>query len=228
MPRSTGAHYSANGYATTPAASVSAGVQYTASLYFQNNTGTNLGSKTIYFVCQKPGDDFSITKSVPLPTGTTRIDFTATTLSGTTGLYLLVDSFNATLGSGCDLTACLIETGSVLDTYFDGDTAGASWDGTAGNSTSTMAGGLSQALPMVTDASVCVALGRVKSRAIAVVTAGSTAIAPGKRKVRALSIAAGADVAYGLGALVTAGVGAPFVQATPAGRHVQTSPRGRG
>lgn len=142
LPRSTGAHYSANSYASTPAVAAGPGETWTLSVYFRNNTGTNLGSKTVYFVCQKPGDDFSITTSVALPTGDTRVSITGVTLSGTTGLYMLIDSFNATLGTGVEITAALFEKVSgPPDTYFDGDTVGAVWDGTDGNSSSTLSSG---------------------------------------------------------------------------------------
>jgi hypothetical protein len=141
LPRTTGAHYSVNSYASLPVIAAGAGETWTLSCYFQNNTGTNLGSKVVYFVCQKPGDDFSITTSVALPTGTTRVSITGVTLTGTTGLYMLIDSFNASLGSGVEITGVLFEKVGTLDTYFDGDDVGASWDGTNGNSSSTLTSG---------------------------------------------------------------------------------------
>lgn len=51
-----------------------------------------------------------------------------------TGIYLVVDS----LVVGFELTAFQYEKVGALDTYFDGDTAGAAWDGADGNSTSTL------------------------------------------------------------------------------------------
>jgi hypothetical protein len=142
LPRTTGAHYSINGFASLPTATVGAGETWTLSCYFQNNTGTNLGTKTVYFVCKKPGDDFSITTSVALPTGITRVSITAVTLTGTTGLYMLIDSFDASIGAGVEITAVLFEKVSgPPDTYFDGDTASATWDGADGNSPSTLTTG---------------------------------------------------------------------------------------
>jgi hypothetical protein len=230
LPRTTGAHYSINGYASTPACAASAGVTYTASLYFQNNTSTPLGSKTVYFVWKKPGDDFGTTKTVSLPTGVTRIDFTATSPAGTTGFYLLVDSFDASIGGGCDLTAVLFEQVGALDSYFDGDTSGASWDGTNGLSTSTLAGGFTQALPVALDASSAVALGRRKVRALPTGLDTSSAVALGRRRVRALPIAAELDSARELGGAVTVesgGSGFRRVQSSNVGRHVQATPKGR-
>lgn len=147
LPRTTGAHYSVNSYASLPAVAAGAGETWTLSCYFQNNTGTNLGSKVVYFVCQKPGDDFSITTSVALPVGTTRVSFTNVTLTGTVGLYMLIDSFDATLGSGVEITGVLFEKVGALDSYFDGDTASATWDGTNGNSSSTLTTGSDVVIP---------------------------------------------------------------------------------
>lgn len=227
MPRTTGAHYSVNGFATTPVATASAGVTYTASLYFQNNTGVSLGSKAVYFVWKKPGDDFGTTKSVALPVGTTRIDFTATSPSGTVGFYILVDSFDATPSGGCDLTAVLFEQAGALDTYFDGDTSGASWDGTDGLSTSTLAGAFTQALPVALDTSSAVAFGRQKLRVLPIAAEADTSIVFGKRKMLTLPIAAELDQAMTIGGAEAGGVRPRRVQSTTVGRLVQSTPRGR-
>jgi hypothetical protein len=201
LPRTTGAHYTANGYAQTPTAVAAPATVYTASLYLQNNTGFSLGFKTIYlaFTRSAGGDDFSQTKSVELPTGVTRIDFTGTSPALTTGLYVIVDSFNASLGSGVELTACLIEQAGALDTYFDGDTAGASWDGSDGNSTSTLSTGLTQALPVAVDTSTAVTLGRMKSRALPVAAETSSGLTIIGSKMRALPTVAEVDTSITLG-----------------------------
>lgn len=147
LPRTTGAHYSASGFAQLPAVSgitVGPGETWTLSVYFQNNTGSSLGSRAFYFVAQRSigGDDFSQSVNFVLATGTTRLEITKVTPANTTGLYALVDSFNATVGSGVEITACLYEKVSgPADTYFDGDTASAVWDGVDGNSTSTLTTG---------------------------------------------------------------------------------------
>lgn len=141
LPVTTGAHYTANGYAQTPTGAASPGVAYTGSLYVSNGTTISLGTKIIYlaFVRSSGGDDFSNTVNFALPTGVTRVNVTATAPANTTGLYMIVDSFNGAVGAGVDITACLLEASGSLATYFDGNTAGASWDGTADNSTSTLA-----------------------------------------------------------------------------------------
>lgn len=140
LPVTTGAHYSANSFAQTPTGAASAGVTYTASMYVNNNAGVAFNGKTLYFAFTRSsgGDDFSQTTTVNIPTGVSRISFTGVAPANATGLYLILDTFNATLGSGVDLTACLLEASGSLGTYFDGNTAGASWDGTPDNSTSTL------------------------------------------------------------------------------------------
>lgn len=136
----TGAHYSINSYAQTPSGVALPATAYTLSLYFQNNSGSNLGSKVIYFCSTRSagGDDQSQTTTVALPIGTTRVSITKTTVALTTGVYMIVDSFDASQGAGCELTAVLFEQSASLGSYFDGNTAGASWDGTPNNSASSM------------------------------------------------------------------------------------------
>lgn len=141
LPVTTGAHYSANSYAQTPTGAASPGVTYTGSMYANNAAGVAFNGKLFYvaFTRSAGGDDFSQTTTVNVPTGVSRISFSATAPALATGVYLILDTFNATLGSGVDLTACLLEATGSLDTYFDGNTSGASWDGTADDSTSTLA-----------------------------------------------------------------------------------------
>lgn len=140
LPVTTGAHYSANNFAQTPAGVASASVAYTGSFYVNNGAGVALNSITLYlaFTRSAGGDDFSHTTTVNLPTGVSRVSLTATAPANTTGVYMVLDTFNASLGSGVDLTACLLEAASSADTYFDGNTTNGSWDGTANNSASTL------------------------------------------------------------------------------------------
>ncbi|NUP24020.1 MAG: hypothetical protein HOZ81_49795 [Streptomyces sp.] len=65
------------------------------------------------------------------------MSITGTAPASTTGLRLLHFSENYAVNP-CNFTAVLYELSGSLGTYFDGNTAGASWDGTAGNSTSTL------------------------------------------------------------------------------------------
>jgi hypothetical protein len=57
-----------------------------------------------------------------------------TTPAGAVSGYLKLND----LDGGAEVTAYQVELASTYGGYFDGDTTGASWDGTAGNSTSTI------------------------------------------------------------------------------------------
>lgn len=144
FPVSTGAHYTTSTFAQTPTGAASPAVAYTGSLYIRETGGLGTSAATLYlaFTRSSGGDDFSNTTSIgAIATGVvTRISFTATAPANTTGVYLLYDGNNFTIRP-CDLTAVLLEQASSLDTYFDGNTAGATWDGTAGNSASTLTTG---------------------------------------------------------------------------------------
>ncbi len=142
FPVGTGARWTAGTFAQIPTAAASAGVTYTLSMYARNNTGFDANNRTLYlaFTRSSGGDDFSNTVLVSLPNGVaTRVSHTVTAPANTTGAYLLLDGVNAALGTGLDITACLAEASGTLDTYFDGGSPGASWDGTPDNSTSTLA-----------------------------------------------------------------------------------------
>lgn len=132
----TGVHYQAAGYIQTPTATgISAGQRVTLSFYLKNGTGFNETGKTMYlaFTRSAGGDDFSNTTSVAFPTGAvTRLSHTAVAPANATGAYLLLDGLNADY----DVSAHLAEV-AALDSYFDGDSTNASWDGTAQDSAST-------------------------------------------------------------------------------------------
>jgi hypothetical protein len=140
LPVTTGAHYTANGFVQGPDATAAPGQTWTISVYVQNNTGFALGTKNIYAAWHRSagGDDFSAASGFSLPTGTTRMSVTGTAPANTTGLFLVLDSLNATFGTGVEVTALLYEQVGSLDSYFDGNTASASWDGVAENSSSTL------------------------------------------------------------------------------------------
>lgn len=229
LPRTTGAHYSANSYAALPAATVGAGETWTLSCYFQNNTGSSLGTKTVYFVCKKPGDDFTITTSVALPTGTTRIEITGTTLTGTTGLYMLIDSFGANNGAGVEITAALYEkVAGPADTYFDGDTASAVWDGTDGNSSSTLTTGGSDTVVPDPNSGGVGANGTSDGRALGDSSGGASP--GGQADGRALGDASGSSGSAGAGDGLTLGdaSGGTGAGSSGDGRALGTEPGGAG
>lgn len=134
-PRSTGAKWTTGTYQTTAFGAASAGNTYTVSGYFLTDSFNQTG-KTLYLNWQGPGTQTNAT-SVDLTAGTwSRFSVTGTAPSGTTGVGLLLDGINAGV-SAVTITAVLAEQAGSLDTYFDGDSASSSWDGTAGNSAST-------------------------------------------------------------------------------------------
>lgn len=139
-PVTTGAQWTAGTFQQTPTGSASPGVAYTASMYVTSASFAQAG-KTLYlaFTRSAGGDDFTANVSVNLPTPGTvyRVSITATAPALTTGAYLLLDAINASV-SAVTITAVLVEAVGTLDTYFDGNTASAVWDGTANNSTSTL------------------------------------------------------------------------------------------
>lgn len=139
FPVTTGAQYTSGTYQQTPSGAASPGVTYTGSLYIRSN-GLDQNGKTLYlvFVRSSGGDDFSHTTPISITSGVvTRISLTAVAPANTTGVYLLADGINAAVVP-IDLTAVLLEASGSADTYFDGDSPGASWDGTPDNSSSTL------------------------------------------------------------------------------------------
>lgn len=141
FPVPSGAVYTAGTFQQTPTGAATPGVVYTGSVYVLS-AGFPQSGKTLYlaFTRSVGGDDFSNTTSFSVPASTvTRISITATAPASTTGMYLVLDAMNAASAT-ITLSANLMEAAPALDTYFDGNTGGASWDGTANNSTSTLSG----------------------------------------------------------------------------------------
>ena len=67
----------------------------------------------------------------------TRVSITATAPANAVAARVVIDGINYNINTA-DFTALLIEQAGTLDTYFDGDSPSASWDGTAGLSSSTL------------------------------------------------------------------------------------------
>lgn len=140
--RTTGARYSSGTFMQVAAGAASPGLDYTVSVDIRPNTN-GIGSGTFYvaFTRSTGGDDFSHTVALGSIAANTvvRKAFTATAPANTTGVYLIIDGVNFGAVGSVDFTAVLYEQASSAGTFFDGDTPGASWDGTAGNSASTLA-----------------------------------------------------------------------------------------
>lgn len=139
-PRQTGVRATASGFIQSPAAPCAPGDVFTVSFYQHNGSAAFQFGRTVYigYTRSSGGDTFPETFN----TGTlgdigtvARTSFTtAAAPANATGIYVLWDSLVAGLG----MTAVLLEKVSALDAYGDGDVPGWEWDGTAGNSASTM------------------------------------------------------------------------------------------
>jgi hypothetical protein len=150
MSRTTGARYTSGTFAVSPSSPASPGDVITMSVDVLSETGADASVDLIFEINGTTGVgaavNFSLSAGVP-----TRVSITRTCPGGTTSVDCVVDSFNAGV-SPLVLTGLLIEIAPAADTYFDGDTPGASWDGADGNSASTLvdvtaAGGTQPTLP---------------------------------------------------------------------------------
>lgn len=139
-PVTTGAKWTTGTYQTTAFGTASPGVTYTVSAYVLAAT-FNQNSRTAYLNWSRSsgGDTQLNDTSVSLVADTwQRITVTGTAPANTTGVGLLIDGINASV-SNVTITAVLAEAAAgPAGDYFDGDSAGGSWDGTAGNSASTL------------------------------------------------------------------------------------------
>lgn len=133
------ARYTTNvaGFARTPAGAAVAGQQYTVSMDIRP---TSNATGTIYAEWRDAGNSvLSYTSNGYSANGgvVTRISHTGTAPTNTAFVRIIFDGINFGLNN-TDVTAVLIEQAAALDTYFDGDSPNATWDGAAGNSASTL------------------------------------------------------------------------------------------
>lgn len=194
-PVTTGAHHAASTWVQTPECVAAPGQTVTASFYLSNNVGLDQNSKTIYlaFTRSAGGTDFSNTTTASYPTGAvTRGSITATAPADTIGAYLVIDGISGVLGGGIDVSAVLYEATGTLGSYFDGDTAGAHWDGTPDNSTSTFG---PMVLGVASETDTALAVGRTKVKALGVAAETDAALPLGRSKARALGPATESDAA---------------------------------
>jgi len=141
-PRSTGISYTGNGYSQTPTGVCVPGDIFTVSFYIKNRTGFTYSARTVYvsYTRSSGGDTFPETFTVTpgVDGNVARGSFTtAAAPANATGIYLIIDSLNGTLGNGFEISAVMYEKVGSLGDYFDGDSIFAVWDGADGNSTST-------------------------------------------------------------------------------------------
>lgn len=138
--RSTGARYTAGTTVSSATGTVTEGVQYTLSCYAKPSNNT---SGTAFIEWTKSGGGHSYDSAAySLTAGAVgRVEVTATAPTDAVTAGLILSGANYASNT-TDVTATLIEAAAgPAGTYFDGDTATASWDGADGNSASTLPGG---------------------------------------------------------------------------------------
>lgn len=148
--RPNAARYSTGTFLTSASgAAVPAGT-YTLSAYVRSASFAISGNVYIEWLNGVGGvisDTAGTPYSAPLST-VTRVSITGVAPANTATCRLILDGVNFSVNV-VDITMLLIEQVGVLDTYFDGATAGATWDGVAGSSASTLiTGGFVPGTPM--------------------------------------------------------------------------------
>ncbi|MEV8637768.1 hypothetical protein AB0395_39590 [Streptosporangium sp. NPDC051023] len=144
--RTNAAEYTTSGsYCSTAATATNAvtvGATYTLSAYARANVfNVNSGALYVEWINAGGGGFGYPSAGFTLTANTvTRLSITATAPSGAVACRLILDSINFSINPA-DFTMVLIEESAALGTYFDGNTANAVWDGTAGLSSSTLTEG---------------------------------------------------------------------------------------
>jgi hypothetical protein len=147
------AYYTAGSVLFSPSGAASPGMAYTVSAFVRPVSFALAGTIFIEWLNAGGGSLGFTSTTFTAATGTvTRFSWTAVAPANTAFVHIVVTGEN--YGSNpAYYTMCLIEQASTLNTYFDGDSPSASWDGTPGASTSTLtdtptpAGTLAAALP---------------------------------------------------------------------------------
>lgn len=138
FPRTTGARFTSGTFqetAKTGAGATVPGLTYTLSCYIK---ALDFNANTADLYALWPSGGFSLIASGGLTAGVvTRRSGTITAAGSATQLWLGLDGINSA-ANRVEITGVLIEAASALDTYFDGDSADATWDGASGNSSSTL------------------------------------------------------------------------------------------
>jgi hypothetical protein len=141
LPRQTGVRASTGvGYLQVPTVPCAPGDVHTLSFYQHNGSAAFQFTRTAYvgYTRSSGGDTFPQTwntGSLGDIGAVLRTSFTTDPApANATGIYFLWDSTVTGLG----MTGVMIEKVGALDVYGDGDVPGWEWDGTAGNSSSTM------------------------------------------------------------------------------------------
>lgn len=193
--RTTAARYTAGTFMSTAATSsgaVTAGLDYTLSIYVRVATFA-VPSGVIYVEWINAGGSgfgypsASFTASIG---AVTRVSITATAPANAVAARVVVDGINYNINTA-DFTALLIEQAGTLGTYFDGDSPSASWDGTAGLSSSTLT---DTQISAVTARSTLALSGAASARKLAPATGQAAAGLAGTIAARKISPIAAANL----------------------------------
>lgn len=135
--RDTGARFTVTTTAFTPAGAVVGGQPYTLSCYARP---TGITSGTVFIEWTLAGGGHSYVDNAPYSlsagvVGRISVAGTAPADAVTAGIVLSGANY---VTNPTSVSQVLIEQAAALDSYFDGDTADAVWDGTPGSSTSTL------------------------------------------------------------------------------------------
>jgi hypothetical protein len=138
--RQWAAHYVDGSFARTPTGAVTPALDYTFSFYRYVGGAAGTGGNAVYIEWNLSAGNGGPTylQVSPLWTALTleRVSVTGTAPANAVSAALVVDgSYTA---RPTDMSMMLIEQVNALDTYFDGDSPAATWDGTPGNSPSTI------------------------------------------------------------------------------------------
>lgn len=138
FPRTWAARYSTATFMFGPTGAASAGSVYTVSAYVRPANFAVGGTLAIQWL--DAGSNEVSETTVAFPTASagsaTRVSITGTAPTNTVALRILHFGENYA-GNPCLFSAVLYEQAAVLGSYFDGEPPGV-WDGTPGNSTSTL------------------------------------------------------------------------------------------
>jgi hypothetical protein len=134
------ARYTTGTFSNSSRGGVVAGQQYTLSVYvYFDNAVANI-SGAVYVEWRNAGGGVlsysNGSYNVPART-VSRVSITATAPANAAQASMITDNYNFSTGAA-DFSMVLVEQGATLLDYFDGDSPGASWDGTPGSSASTL------------------------------------------------------------------------------------------
>lgn len=186
------ARYNSGSFIQTPTGTVVGSTTYTLSAYmFPSGVGT--GGNQVYVEWRNASNAATYANVSYLWTAgaVNRAVITATSPADAVSASIIMD---IPTGRDVDVTMVLIEPAAAADFYFDGDSLGGSWDGTAGNSASTLTSSIVD--PAVTAVSVAPALISVNISNRTDTTSAVVSPPSGMSEVGAAAMSAGGSTSY--------------------------------